>query len=69
MEREFLKPSEVGAALGLTTGRVYQLIAKGHLPSVRLGRSLFIPKAAWEAWLRQHRLGDAVSGRDDAQDC
>lgn len=54
-EKELLKPSDVAARLGLTTGRVYQLIASGALPAMRLGGALRIPKAAWEAWLEQQR--------------
>ena len=48
---EMLRPADIGPQLGVTTGRVYQLIAAGVLPAVRVGRSLRIPRAAWEKWL------------------
>lgn len=35
---EMLKPSDIAPRLGVTTGRVYQLIAEGLIPSVRIGR-------------------------------
>ncbi len=54
---EMLKPSDLAPRLGVTTGRVYQLIAEGIIPSVRIGRAIRIPRKAWDEWLReQHRL-------------
>lgn len=59
IQKVMLKPSDVAPMLGVTTGRVYQLIASGVLPSVRSGRSLRIPRVAWETWLRkQSRLAE-----------
>jgi excisionase family DNA binding protein len=51
--RAVLKPADVAPLLGVTTGRVYQLITAGAIPAVRTGRSLLIPCAAWEAWLAE----------------
>ena len=51
-EKEMLRASDVAPMLGVTTGRVYQLIAAGILPATRIGGAIRIPRAAWEAWLR-----------------
>lgn len=48
---ELLKPADISAMLGLTTGRVYQLIGEGAIPSICMGRSIRIPRRAWEDWL------------------
>lgn len=50
--REFLRAQEVAHELGVTTGRVYQLIAGGLIPAVRIGRSIFVPRASWDQWVR-----------------
>lgn len=50
---EFLRPAEVAPLLGVTTGRVYQLIAEGLIPATRVGGALRIPRAAWELWLKR----------------
>lgn len=53
---EMLKPSDLAPRLGVTTGRVYQLIAEGLIPSVRIGRAIRVPRKAWDEWLKeQHR--------------
>jgi excisionase family DNA binding protein len=52
-EREMLRPADVASLLGVTKGRVYQLIAARELPAIRVGGALRIPRAAWEAWLRR----------------
>jgi excisionase family DNA binding protein len=51
MSPTFLRAADVAPQLGVTTGRVYQLIAAGLLPAVRMGRSIRIPGAAWDAWV------------------
>ena len=60
-----LRARDVAAQLGVTTNRVYQLIAAGIIPAVRINRSLFVPRAAWDAWLRQ-RVRDALANADRA---
>ena len=46
-------PRELQELLGLSRNSVYERIADGSLPSLRLGRRLVIPRAALEAWLAQ----------------
>ena len=53
--KEMLKPAEVGPLLGVTTGRVYQLISAGAIPAVRIGGAIRIPRTAWEDWLAEQR--------------
>ena len=48
---KLLRPAEVAPLLGVTTGRVYQLIGAGLIPAVRIGGSIRIPRAAWDTWL------------------
>ncbi len=43
--------AEVSAALERSRPRVYQLISEGVIPSVRIGRSIRVPRAAFDAWL------------------
>ena len=52
-ESPLLKVSEVAPLLGVTSGRVYQLVAQGVLPSVRVGGGIRIPRMAWREWLRE----------------
>lgn len=53
--KQFLRPSDVAPMLGVTVGRVYQLIAEGAIPGIRVAGAIRIPRAAWEAWLRHQR--------------
>jgi excisionase family DNA binding protein len=52
---ELLRPADIAPSLGVGTGRVYQLIAEGVTPAVRVGGSLRIPRAAWQQWLAHQR--------------
>jgi excisionase family DNA binding protein len=49
--QQFFRPSEIAPMLGVSPGRVYQLIAAGEIPATRIGGSLRIPVTAWEKWL------------------
>ena len=49
--KKLLRVGVIADAMGLSRSRVYQLVEVGQIPSIRLGRSLFIPEAAWERWL------------------
>lgn len=53
VHREVLKPADVAPLLGVTTWRIYQLIAAGDIPAIRLGGALRIPRTAWEAWIAE----------------
>jgi excisionase family DNA binding protein len=49
--KDLLKVSELAPLLGVTSGRVYQLIAEGEVPATRVGRALRVPRVALDAWL------------------
>ncbi len=55
MDRQFYTPAEIAGAVGLTSGRIYQLIHDGELPAVRIGGRIRVPVDAWQEWLRQKR--------------
>jgi len=48
---DLLRPADVAARLGVTPGRVYQLLTDGTLPCIRRGRSVRVPRQAYERWL------------------
>ena len=52
MEKLLLKPTEVADAIGCGRSKVYELLATGELPSVRIGRrSVRVPAKALQEWL------------------
>ena len=51
MDILLLKPSEVATRLGLGRAHVYQLLATGELPSIRLGRCIRVPVSALNDWV------------------
>jgi excisionase family DNA binding protein len=53
--RRLLRVGDVAAALGLSKSRVYQLLEDGAIPHVRIGRSVVVPREAWERWLAEQR--------------
>lgn len=51
MPELMMRADEVAAALGVGRSKVYEMLASGQLPVVRIGRSLRVPRAALEHWV------------------
>ena len=45
---------EAGRMLGISRGLAYELVARGEIPSLRLGRRIVVPRRALEAMVSQH---------------
>ena len=55
-EKTVLTVAEVAAMLRISRSQGYELVARKALPALRLGRSIRIPKAALEQWMRTNTL-------------
>jgi excisionase family DNA binding protein len=53
MEKMLLKPTEAAEVIGLGRSKTYELISKGLIPSVRIGKSVRVPVAALRNWVEQ----------------
>ena len=52
-----LRPEEVARRCNLSRTKVYELIKRGDLPSIRIGRCRRIPVVELEAWIAQRMHG------------
>jgi len=55
-DRLLLRPREVAAATGLSRSMVYELIGRGELPSIRVGKSVRVPVADLQQWIRDQAV-------------
>lgn len=46
-----MRPAEVAEVVGVGRSKVYELIAAGEIPSVRLGGCVRVPVSALEKWI------------------
>ena len=53
VERILLRPGEAADAIGVSRSRTYELIARGVLPSIRIGSSIRVPADALRAWVER----------------
>jgi excisionase family DNA binding protein len=56
-DKEYLKVSEVAAFLQIGRTRAYELVGSGEIPSVRIGRSVWVSRRELERWLEERRQG------------
>jgi excisionase family DNA binding protein len=54
---ELLKATEVARVLGIGRTRVYELMAAGELPVVRIGRFVRVPRRSLESWIEARTEG------------
>ena len=63
MDKILLKPMEVAESIGIGRTRMYDLLAAGEIPSVRLGRSIRIPAAALMQWVDERQSATATTSQ------
>jgi excisionase family DNA binding protein len=51
MDRLLLRPTEAAVAIGISRSKIYELLASGELPSIRIGGSVRIPVDALRKWI------------------
>jgi excisionase family DNA binding protein len=57
MDRLLVRPTEAAEILGLGRSKVYELLASGELPSVRIGKSIRVPLEALRQWVDARTAG------------
>lgn len=62
----WLKVSEVAEQMGVGVRQVQKLAQQGRIPTVRRGRRIFIPVAAWEAFVAQQSADALASLKEGA---
>lgn len=63
VERLLMRPTEISQALAMSRSKVYELIASGQLPSVRVAGCVRVPVAAFRAWIDEHMKDGAEHSR------
>ena len=60
-DRLLYRPTEAAEVLSVSRSTIYELLASGELPSLRLGGCLRVPADALKEWIRRRvaELGDA----------
>ena len=48
-----LKAKEVGETLNLGRSKIYELMAEGQIPTVRIGRAVRVPERRLQAWIEE----------------
>ena len=62
MDRLSLRPVEVAEKTGLGRSKVYELMATGNLPTVRIGRAVRVPADALRNWVAARTRDGAPTG-------
>lgn len=68
MDELLLRPNEAARLLSLGRSKLYELVATGELPSVKIGRATRIPVADLQAWVaRRSTSGVALESAEVAE--
>jgi putative molybdopterin biosynthesis protein len=68
---EVLIPMEVARLLRIGRNTVYEMIARGVIPSIRVGRRLLVPRVQLSRWLDSGSLDKSsqLNAERNAADC
>ena len=61
MDRLLLRPAEAAEAIGIGRSKVYELLASGDLPSIRIGGVIRVPVTSLHAWI-ERQLAEGGEG-------
>lgn len=53
MDKLLLRPTEAAEAIGIGRSKIYELLASGDLPSIRIGSSIRVPLDQLRAWIER----------------
>lgn len=53
-EMELINVSKAQQLLSVSKSKIYEMIATGELPSVRIGKAIRIPVKPLAAWVQEH---------------
>lgn len=53
VERKLLRMAEAAEAMAVSRSTVYELAARGEIPTVRIGSSLRVPADALDRWIAE----------------
>ena len=53
-DKALLRAEEVARVLGIGRSKAYEMIARGELPSLRIGRLVRVPRHALDRWIAEH---------------
>jgi excisionase family DNA binding protein len=62
-ERLMLRPAEAADAIGVSRAKLYELLARGVIPSVMVGASKRVPVQALNAWIEEQLKESVAAGR------
>jgi excisionase family DNA binding protein len=66
MEQLLLRPGEAARVLSLGRSKLYELLASGELPSVKIGRATRIPAASLRDWVERRASGSGDGADADS---
>lgn len=61
MDKLLLRPTEAAETIGIGRSKVYELLASGELPSIRIGGSVRIPLDRLREWI-EHKCAERGEG-------
>lgn len=61
-----LRAEEAAKLLSLGRSTVFQMMATGELPCVRIGRAVRVPRTALERWVRARSGEEGPDGKEAA---
>lgn len=67
MEKKTFSAGETSLRIGISKSKTLQMLDRGEIPAIRIGRNWLVPEKALDEWLTSRAFEEAAERRKNGQ--
>lgn len=67
MDKKTFSAGETSLRIGISKSKTLEMLSKGEIPAIRIGRNWLVPEKALDEWLNNRAFEEAAERRKDAE--
>ena len=67
MEKKTFSAGETSLRIGISKSKTLEMLSRGEIPAIRIGRNWLVPEKALDEWLNNRAFEEAAERRKDAE--
>lgn len=67
MEKKTFSAGETSLRIGISKSKTLQMLDRGEIPAIRIGRNWLVPEKALDEWLTRRAFEEAAERRKNGQ--
>lgn len=67
MEKKTFSAGETSLRIGISKSKTLEMLSRGEIPAIRIGRNWLVPEKALDEWLNNRAFEEAEERRRNAE--